>query len=275
MKKVAIYCPFYITDDNNASWIESWITNVYKYEHEHDIFYSITYPTDPNKWDIVNGNHTINNSTNIARNISIDINATLLFNAPNVEHASALISAHKILKDKGYEYMIHIEQDVILYKPISNNLISLCEKSDAYMCISDTIPLANNVINDIDMSIFCINLNKIELRADLYDCLYADINSMVNSFYNKPIKPLYKSILEDYKNLLYTLFNTDNTYMLYQAYIQANPFNSVLFHIDNTNLVFFDMGRRLAVDNFRNNTLCIYKNNNSFIHVGQSRYRIS
>src|SRR5574343_37158 len=241
MKKIAIFCPFYITNNNNAKWINKWNENIAKFVSEYDIYYSISYPSMPDKWDLQSSN--MDAITSISSYI-LDINSihgNMLFMEPNIEHCESLYRIHKHINNT-HDYLIHIEQDVILYSNIIPSLINICESDDNNIVIASTKPIRGGAFCDIDISVFCVNLHNVIASVNLYEPLLCDNKYNINIFNNKEFK------------------KWTNPY--------SGESNSLL---DIKNILFIDTARKLIIDSYINKKLGILKNDNLFVHIGNSR----
>src|SRR5574343_227333 len=282
MKKIAIFCPFYITNNNNAKWINKWNENIAKFVSEYDIYYSISYPSMPDKWDLQSSN--MDAITSISSYI-LDINSihgNMLFMEPNIEHCESLYRIHKHINNT-HDYLIHIEQDVILYSNIIPSLINICESDDNNIVIASTKPIRGGAFCDIDISVFCVNLHNVIASVNLYEPLLCDNKYNINIFNNKEIT-IDKSIKIYYNELLSHLYASDNNFIQYmdnttQFDVNINEFkkwtnpysgesNSLL---DIKNILFIDTARKLIIDSYINKKLGILKNDNLFVHIGNSR----
>lgn len=276
-KKYAIFCPFYITQRNKGNWIKSWTESIRKYE-SCDIFYSISYPTDEKKWDM----NELPNNTLTTGDISLIHqiehitlpNATKIFCSPNVEHDDAMIKAHKILKQMGYEYMIHIEQDVILKKKISTQLIDELIKSNCDILITDMI---NTNPITIDISIFCIKLDIDLNEHTIYNSSYVDYGNHnkydIINFHNILNRnPLLKKYTSDelhqlHKNAFKFIFDNKLTYE--NNLIDTSKLASLLS--ESKTPIFVDVLRPFILHSYENNKLAIYKDFSDAVHIGASR----
>jgi len=277
MKKVAIFCPFYVTPNNKGTWIDSWINTINAHENTYDLFYSISYPSFSEKWDVDGSSKNVLDMTDIRLLHQISIkNATNIFIKPNIEHASALSMAHRTLKELGYDYMIHIEQDVIISKPFVTSLVDACYANKSDIAITD-ITRSNGI--DIDISVFCINLNITTDLNDIYGISYIDdINYTKNELIHGINKSniLYKNkLLQDYSldelhemySELFTSIYDENLYTQYKSWVMtlAKAFKS------HNNPIFFDLMRGYILHCYKNNKISIIKNFTDAIHVGESR----
>ena len=163
---VALYCPFYISSYNNASWITSWINNVAQYETVPK-FYSISYAPDIN--------------IDMYKNLIDKLNevATCIQIKEKTFHTDALSLAHDYLKNHNFKYMVHIEQDVILTKPVVYHIVNKMIADNNFVAITD-IPKIDIFLedSDIDISIFAINL--IEYDNNNYS-IYADTDNNIHN----------------------------------------------------------------------------------------------
>lgn len=279
-KKFAIFCPFYITAKNKGNWIQSWVESIKKYE-SCDIFYSISYPLDENKWDMNEAPNNVLTTGDIARIHQIDHitlpNATKLFCLPNVEHDSAMMTAHKLLKQMGYEYMIHIEQDVILKNTISTYLIDDLIKSNNDVVITDMI---NVDPITFDISIFCIRLNVDISEYDIYQRSFIDYgNHTKHDIIN------FSNILN--KNSLLKKYTSDELHELHSKTFQFVFGDKIIYNRDSIDTkklssllsdsktpIFVDTFRSFILHSYITNKLSVYKNFSDATHIGASR-RIS
>src|SRR5574343_262835 len=174
----------------------------------------------------------------------LDINSihgNMLFMEPNIEHCESLYRIHKHINNT-HDYLIHIEQDVILYSNIIPSLINICESDDNNRVIASTKPIRVGAFCDIDISVFCVNLHNVIASVNLYEPLLCDNKYNINIFNNKEFK------------------KWTNPY--------SGESNSLL---DIKNILFIDTARKLIIDSYINKKLGILKNDNLFVHIGNSR----
>ena len=268
---VALYCPFYISSYNNASWITSWLTNVAQYETVPK-FYSISYAPDIN---IDMYSKLIEKLNEVATCIQIK---------EKVFHTDALAYAHEYLKNHNFKYMVHIEQDVILIKPVVYHIINKMISDNSYVAITD-IPKTDIFLefSDIDISIFAINL--IEYDNKNYS-VYADTDNNIHNLISNEDKLIYTDvtcntklpILENYTNKY--LFDTicELTKLVYKK----GTDHWIFKHMDKLNIknainpVYIDSARGYPVHGYLNNKLSIVYNIGSCArHLFASRYHSS
>ena len=179
MDDVALYCPFYISSYNNASWITSWINNVAQYETVPK-FYSISYAPDIN--------------IDMYKNLIDKLNevATCIQIKEKTFHTDALSLAHDYLKNHNFKYMVHIEQDVILTKPVAYHIVNKMIADNNFVAITD-IPKIDIFLedSDIDISIFAINL--IEYDNNNYS-IYADTDNNIHNLISNEDKLIYTDV---------------------------------------------------------------------------------
>ena len=265
----AIYCPFYISTDNNGDWIDKWISNVGLIETLPK-FYTISYESTVN---IELYNDVINKLNSIATCIGI---------YENIYHSDALSIAHDYLHKYGYSYMVHIEQDVILTTPIANHIINTLINEKTDVAITD---ISGNdyflTDSDIDISIFAINLNTYDntnyhmyLSSDnITENLLIDSHSKFNcgDCKTKPNILNNKSSLELYnlqnKLTRYT-YNNNITHWIHNYLDEAN--------IDNIiNPVYIDTARSYPLHAYDNNKLSIIYGISMYAkHMRKSRFGV-
>lgn len=266
MKKVAIYCPFYITDLNKGSWIQSWIDNVYKFEYDIDIFYSISYPDDLSKWDVLESNININRTLYTINSLDINLKGTKIFSDKNVEHTDALTRAYSYLYEHGYEYMIHIEQDVLLNRSISKSLVESCNNND--IVIYNTLSINETIQHDLDISVFCIKLKE---TTPNFHPMYFDTVNKFNILNLQKIEVDVNNIELDYKSMLFDIYHSNTIYDNYKKWIRENPLKDRSYNYITITPIFFDVVRYELLNAYRNKKMVILDNRDSFDHMANSR----
>lgn len=266
-KQYAVFCPFYISEENEGKWIEHWIENVAKFETGKK-FYSISYPK----------------SLDISKYISIldKLNeiATCILNEPDIYHTTALKYAHDYLKTNNYDYMVHIEQDVILTNNISSHVINTMIADNSNYAITDI--KGNDYfynICDVDISIFAINLNAYDSNNyDMYvtsDNIKDNLLNVGQTRYNvgkcNTIPPLLinksnQQISEHINAEINSVYNSNNLHHWVEFHLRE-------LNIENAiNPVFIDSGRTYPLHAFIEGKLTIIKGIDQYAkHLKESR----
>jgi MoaA/NifB/PqqE/SkfB family radical SAM enzyme len=264
----AIYCPFYITDDNQGIWIDKWIDNVAKLEQSTPIFYTISYP---DTLDIHKYNSHIEKLNKYGVCIKIE---------PNLHHIDSLKIAHDYLKTYGYSYMVHIEQDVILTSQISNHIINRMVSDNSDYLITDI--KGNDYfynICDIDISIFCININTYD--SNNYT-IYATSDNIKDNLLSKDHLKYNIGNCDIIPPLLCNLSNKDiSTYIekeLNTVYKSTNLQHWIKFHLQELNIenainpIFIDSARVYPLHAYINEKLSIINGIEKYAkHLKESR----
>lgn len=265
---VALYCPFYISSYNNASWITSWLTNVAQYETVPK-FYSISYAPDIN----------IDMYSNLIEKLN-EV-ATCIQIKEKVFHTDALAHAHEYLKNHNFKYMVHIEQDVILTNPVVYHIVNKMIADNNFVAITD-IPKIDIFLedSDIDISIFAINL--IVYDNNNYS-IYADTDNNIHNLISDEDKLIYTDVtcntklplLKNYSNKL--LFDT--ICKLTKTVYKNGTDHWIYKHMDKLNIkdainpVYIDSARGYPVHAYLTNKLSIIYNIGSCArHLFASRY---
>lgn len=151
---VAIFMPLYVTKQNESSWLNYQLGVIDSFPFP--VFYGISYPEE-GSWDSVRENAV--KPDNLDDIISrLDPQRTL-YSAPYVTHDNSVIRAQEALAKKGYRYMMHLEQDVIVRDPMVLHEIMSTFVGSGYPYAFLDLSLANsNFLPDI--SLFCVNLEK-------------------------------------------------------------------------------------------------------------------
>lgn len=251
-KPYAIFCPFYISDDNQGKWIENWINTTQK--ETAPKYYTISYPKN---FDITKYSAILDKLNSVA---------TCIGSSKYMYHTDALKIAHEYLMT-NYSYMVHIEQDVILKEPIANHLVNTIIKDDNDVLITDIkANLYFDIPSDIDVSVFVLKLSS-------YDS---------SNYYTYTNVPIYKSEkIVDYKNK-YNLGNTDKLHTLFDNVDTLNihnAMNDIIQHVykstKNKHWVYItlnelgiEMDAPIYIDSARAYPLHAYMNNKLSVVYG-------
>jgi MoaA/NifB/PqqE/SkfB family radical SAM enzyme len=265
-KRYAIYCPFYITDQNLGHWIDNWISNVTAYE-DADKYYTLSYPEN---FDVSKYDEILQKLNSVATCIKSD---------SKIYHTHALEISHNYLKERNYDYMLHIEQDVILNAPIGKHLINKIIEDDNDVLITDIKGLEIfDGESDIDISVFVINLHSYD-STSYHTYISSDniktFDLVDHSLYNIGDYKTIPPILTQYSNL--EIYNTINT-LLNTVYNKTNLIHWVHTYMSNikvdnaVNPVFVDSARGYPIHAYMNNKLSIAYGMSSYAkHLKQSR----
>ena len=258
-KKFAIFCPFYISEENEGKWITSWLDSI-KYESAPK-YYTLSYPKN---FDISKYKNIINQLNKVA---------TCIKSQEYMYHTDALKLAHDYLK-KDYLYMVHIEQDVILKEQISNHLVNKIIEDDNNILITDIKSSIDfDFPCDIDVSLFVINLINYD-SSNYYT--YTNIKSSDDDddvrYYNVGDTNKLHSLLDSIEiNELYNAMNSIIHYV-YKPSTNKHWIHEHKGAIGIKTPIFIDSVRAYPLHAYINNKLSvIYGITHKAKHLRQSR----
>lgn len=268
LSQYAVFCPFYISEENEGKWIEHWIENVAKFETGTK-FYSISYPKS---LDISKYTSILDKLNEIA---------TCILNESDIYHTTALKYAHDYLKNNNYDYMVHIEQDVILTTAISSHLVNTMILENAYYTITDI--KGNDYfykICDVDISVFAINLNEYDSNNyemyvtsdNIKDNLLTECQQQYNIGECNKVPPLLADIsTQDIGKYI----NDEINYV----YSSTGLYHWINFHLSELNIdnainpVFIDSARAYPLHAFITKKISIIRGINKYAkHLKESRF---
>lgn len=125
---VAIFVPIYITSRNKGSWCLKAFEMLRNFNIP--VFFGVSYPTDPEKWDVQDNDYAILEHSQILEIVSMIPPAQLLYVKPNMEHGTALFDMMGVLRDRGFSHMVHVEQDVRTTYDVVVKMVTACKKYD-------------------------------------------------------------------------------------------------------------------------------------------------